>query len=304
VSFSAVIVLHDSAAELAVLLASIDAHLAATPPELVVVDTGSSDGGADLARDAGATVLELAGNPGYGAANNAGVAAVSRDVTVLLNPDVELLDGGLERLAGLARGGEALYAPRLLNLDGSIQRSAQPCPGTAAALLPALVHPGALPRALRVGADPWRSDAPRRVGWALGACLAARTATLERLGPFDPHAFLFAEDMDLCLRAAAAGVPTELRPDVVLRHAGEHSTAAAFGGRPHEVLARRRREVIGARLGRRALALDDLAQGLTFVTRAGARELLRRDSATERAQLRALRAARRAAQPPRGANAE
>jgi len=50
--------------------------------------------------------------------------------------------------------------------------------------------------------------------------------------------------------------------------------------------------VVGQRLGRRALALDDLAQGLTFATRAAARLVLRRDAARERAQLAALREAR------------
>ena len=125
------------------------------------------------------------------------------------------------------------------------------------------------------------------------ACLAARTETLRRLGPFDPEAFLFFEDLDLCLRAAAAGVPTELHPEVRLRHAGGHATGPAYGGEPHALLARRRRAVVGARLGRRALALDDAAQSLTFATRAAARALLGRDATREREQLAALRAARR-----------
>jgi hypothetical protein len=58
------------------------------------------------------------------------------------------------------------------------------------------------------------------------------------------------------------------------------------------VEAERRRVVVRARLGRRALLLDDAAQGLTFATRAGARLLLRRDARRELGQLRALRAAR------------
>ena len=155
------------------------------------------------------------------------------------------------------------------------------------------MHPRALPSRLRLDAEPWRAGAPRPVGWAIAAALAARTSTLRALGPFDPDAFLFYEDLDLCLRARAAGVPTELRPEVALRHAGAHATSAHYGGEPFDVLARRRRAVVGERLGRRALALDDAAQGLTFATRAGARAVLRRDSARERAQLRALREARR-----------
>ncbi|HEX5924192.1 MAG TPA: hypothetical protein VFY45_10200, partial [Baekduia sp.] len=61
----------------------------------------------------------------------------------------------------------------------------------------------------------------------------------------------------------------------------------------HELLAARRRAVVRANLGRRALALDDAAQALTFATHAAARTVLRRDAARERAQLRALRSARR-----------
>jgi len=169
-----------------------------------------------------------------------------------------------------------------------VQRSAHPMPGRAAGLVPALVHPRLLPRRLRLDADPWRSERPRQVGWAIAACLAARTELLRELGPFDPGEFLFYEDMDLCLRARERGVPTELQPDVRLRHSGGHSTARAFGGEPFDLLAARRREVVARRLGRRALLLDDLAEGLTFATRAGARMLLRRDSRSERARLAGL----------------
>jgi N-acetylglucosaminyl-diphospho-decaprenol L-rhamnosyltransferase len=290
--FTAVVVLHDSAPDLERLLASARRWLPAAP-QWVVVDTGSGDRGPALAREAGAEVVELEGNPGFGAANNAALDRARSEITVLLNPDVELMDAGLLGLADRARERDALVVPRLLDSDGSVQRSAHPRPGRIAGLLPALVHPRLLPTTLRLAADPWRAAAPRRVGWAIAACLAARTETLRRLGPFDPEAFLFFEDLDLCLRAAAAGVPTELRPEVRLRHSGGHATGPAYGGEPHELLARRRRAVVGVRLGRRALALDDAAQALTFSTRAAARALLGLDAAREREQLAALRAARR-----------
>jgi N-acetylglucosaminyl-diphospho-decaprenol L-rhamnosyltransferase len=288
VSATLLIVLHDSEPELEALLQSIERHLRPAPP-LVVVDTASTDGGADLAERHGARVVRLDANPGFGAANVAGLAEVRTDVTVLLNPDVELLDDGVLRLAQQAMRRDALLAPRLLNADGSVQRSAHPVPGTPAALLPAVVHPRVLPRRQRLAADPWRAEAPRRVGWAIAAALAARTEVLRRLGPFDPGAFLFFEDMDLGLRAAAAGVPTELHPEIALRHAGGHSTGPAYAGEPHDLLARRRREVVGARLGGRALALDDLAQALTFATRAIAHRGRRREVEQLRAVLRARR---------------
>ncbi len=291
--FSAVVAIHDSAADLARLLASIARHLDPAP-ELIVVDSGSRDGGAALAQEAGAEVVELDGNPGFGPANNEGVARARSETCVLVNPDVELHDDGLARLARLAaRDPEALLVPRLLNPDRTVQRTAHPLPGRAGGLLPALLHPRVLPRGARERADPWRAESPRVVGWAIAACLAGRTQTLRRLGPFDPETFLFYEDLDLCLRAREEGIPTVLRPEISLAHRGRHSTGPAYGGEPHELLARRRRAVIDARLGTRALALDDAAQGLTFATRAVARTLLGRDASRERAQLAALRVARR-----------
>ncbi len=287
-----VVVVHDSAPELQRLLDSVARHLPVAP-QVVVVDTGSTDGGAGLARSRGAELVSLPGNPGFGAANNAGLAHVRAPVTALVNPDVELLDDGLTRLAATAAGTERLLVPGLINRDDTRQRSAHPLPGTLGAFVPALLPPAALPRRVRERTEPWRARRPRTVGWAIAACVVARTELLRGLGPFDPGIFLFFEDLDLCLRARAGGIATELHPEIVLRHSGGHSTGPAYGGEPHVELARRRRQVVERRLGRRALALDDAAQATTFATRLAGRRLLGRDAARERDQLRALAAARR-----------
>ena len=287
-TFSAVVVIHDSARHLAVLLASVERHLD-PPPQVVVVDSGSRDDGAAVAGAHGAHAIVLDGNPGFGAASNAGLEHAAHDVTVLLNPDCELVDGSLGALAARARWAGALLVPRLLERDGAVQRSAHPLPGGAGALLPAVWPPRAMPRALREHFDPWRAAAPRRVGWAIAACVAARTDLLRRLGPFDPAAFLFYEDLELCLRARAAGVPTELRPEARLVHDGGHATGPALADRALDLQARRRREVVGTHLGARALALDDAAQALTFAVRAATGRRRTRNVA----ELRSLRRARR-----------
>ena len=274
-TFDVVVVIHNSAAELTRLLESLDRH-AAGQARVIVVDSGSTDDGPERAREWAAQVVELPGNPGFGPANNAGLAHARHDVTALLNPDVELLDDGLLRLVERARTTTSLLAPRLLNDDGTVQDSAHPRPGAARELLPAFVHPRALPRPLREDAQPWRSGERRTVGWVVAAAVTARTDELRRLGPFDPHAFLWYEDLDLCLRARAV----ELHPDVALRHTGGHSTSEDF-----ELRARRRRAVVEKRLGRRARRLDDLAQAITFARAAPVKP-------RARAQLRALLRAR------------
>ena len=286
-SFSVVIVLHDSEPELELLLRSVATHLPERP-QLIVVDTGSRDGGVALATAQGAEVIALPDNPGFGDGCNAGIERVSEPVTAFVNPDVELLDDGLARLAGDAAAGGALLAPRLLNADGSVQDSAHPLPGRLGTLLPALLPRRLLP----VRFEPWRSERTREVGWAVAACILGRTDELRALGPFDPDAFLFYEDMELCLRARRAGMPTILRPDVAVRHLGGASIGRALAEeRDLDLRARRRREVM-AQEGRLPLAVDDLSEGLTFAVRGAVKALVGRGQ-IERRRLRALLRARR-----------
>ena len=249
-SWAAVIVLHRSRDHLARLLPTLHA------PQLVVVDVGPDDGGAQLARDHGALVLERRDNPGYGAANNLGLEHVTQPVSVLLNPDTIDHARVLPELARRATQ-PGLHAPRLLNPDGTVQRSAHPLPGTLGAFLPA-VSPW-LPGPLRVRAEPYRANTPRTVGWAIAACLAAPTHLLH----FDERIHLFAEDMELCLRARSDGRRTYLHTDLALTHTGGHS----IDTEPFTQLAHNRRTVVERTRGTTAARLDDAAQILTFALR-------------------------------------
>ena len=293
VGLALVTVAHDSARELETLLSSAKRHLPGA--ELVVVDSGSSDRSAEVARGHGAKTIEL-DNVGYGAAANAGVATATSPVTVVLNPDIELVDSSLAALAdelGWHGAPERLLVPAVVLPDGSRQDVAQHEPATLPMVAAALVPPGALPPRLRTALDPWRAEDPRRAGWPVGACIAAGTDTLRRLGPFDPEIFLYGEDLDLGLRAADAGIETWFWPAARVLHKRAHATGRAFGGEPVELLARRRREVIQARRGKRRVRIDDIIQAVTFADRIALKTLARRDTARERRQLAALRAARR-----------
>jgi N-acetylglucosaminyl-diphospho-decaprenol L-rhamnosyltransferase len=289
VSISIVTVIHDSGPQLERMLESLEL-LGDPAPEVICVDSGSGDDGPALALESGARLISLDGNPGYGAACNAGVAAAGGDACVLLTPDTVLIDGGLRRLAGLATRTRAIFAPRLLNPDATVQRSAFPVPGGSGPLLAAFVPPRALPGALAARLEPFRSATPRGVGWAIGACLVASTSLLRELGPFDPDVFLYGEDLDLCLRARAAGASVIYRPDVELLHEGGHSTETALHEQQRlEMQASRRREVISAQLGPNSLRRDDLAETATF----GLRALVGRRRRENVAKLRALRAAQK-----------
>ncbi|HEX8052685.1 MAG TPA: glycosyltransferase, partial [Thermoleophilaceae bacterium] len=292
-----VTVLHDSEPEVRALLASVERHLPGA--RVVAADSGSSDCGPAAVRDwsGGATLVELGENVGFGRASNEALAAVEEPVTVILNPDAELLDASLADLAAeVTREGrpERILAPLVVQPDGLRENSAHPEPGSVPEFLRALVPGAALPRPLRAPIEPWRADTPRRVGWAVGCCLVARTDTLRRLGPFDDRTFLYAEDLDLGLRATDAGIETWFWPEGRVLHRGAHASARRFGGEPFDLLAARRREVVRRWRGERRQRADDAAQAATFATRIALKSALGGTPAREREQLAALRRARRA----------
>jgi N-acetylglucosaminyl-diphospho-decaprenol L-rhamnosyltransferase len=273
-----VTVLHDSEPEVSALIDSIQRHLPGA--RLIAVDSGSSDGGPATVRARGGAVIELEENVGYGRGINVGVRAAEAPVTVVVNPDVELLDGSLAQLAAEAdRHPDRLLAPLVLLSDGTRQDSVH----TDRADLRRAVVPGR--------AGPWDADEPHRVEWAVGCAIAARTDTLRRLGPFDEDVFMYAEDLDLGLRAAAQGVETWFWPGARILHKRAHSTHEAFGGEPFDLLAQRRRLVFEQRRG--SARRDDLIQAATFANRIALKALLRRPHERELAQLRALLRARR-----------
>ena len=234
---------------------------------MIVVDSGSSDGGPALAAERGAELIGLDGNQGFGAGCNAGLELVTRTRDRLREPG-----RGAARRRPLAAGERraargALLAPRLLNADGSVQDSAHPLPGRLEALIPALLPRPLLPAPLRRRYEPWRSDQPRPVGWAIAACILAPHRRAAPARPFDPDAFLFYEDMELCLRARRAGIPTLLRPDVAVRHLGGASTSRALADRDLDLRAQRRREVVAQEGRCRAAAWTTWPRRCTFAPR-------------------------------------
>jgi N-acetylglucosaminyl-diphospho-decaprenol L-rhamnosyltransferase len=284
---------HNSAPELEALLDSVQRHLPGA--RVVVVDCASGDDSVEVARQprAGVTVegIALEANIGFGRACNLGIARIREPVTALVNPDIELLDDSLLSLAVEATRpdrAERLLAPLVLRPDGSRQDSVHPLPASAADLVRVVIPPSMPPGRLGARLAPWRARAPRAVGWGIGAALLARTDTLRRLGPFDEEIFMYGEDLDLGLAAAAQGVQTWFWPTARVVHHGAHSTGPAFGGEPFELLARARHDAVLRRLGRRRAQLDDAAQALTFTSRIVLKSALGRSAKREQKQLRAV----------------
>lgn len=223
-----VLVSHNTRGLLLAALASVE-----DAGEVVVVDNASTDGSAEAVRRAfpRVRVLENAGNPGYGAAANQGIAACSAPFVLLLNSDTVVRPDALRALAGYLESHPraGLAGPRLENPDGTLQRSCFAFLGTARLAIeksPLGRRLASIP-ALR---DRWLihhgpHDRPRTAPWVLGAALALRREAFEAVGGFDPDFFLYAEEVDLCYRLWEAGWEVHFAPVATVVHVGGASTA-------------------------------------------------------------------------------
>ncbi len=296
-SLSVVVVTWECADHLARLVASMNRHLGAET-ELVVIDNASSDPPQAVAEQwQGRGQFErLDSNRGFGAASNRGVELATSEAVVLLNPDTELLDDRLPLLAEFAIARQCIAGPRLLNPDRSVQASASGPPAGAWPWLGAVV-PGRLqPRPARARTEPWRLATDTRVAWLSAACIAAPRSLLRLLGPFDPAIHLYAEDMDLGLRAAAAGVDSWICPGLTrVAHRRRGSTDRRWDDGPELEAAVNRRSVVRRAYGEAAERRAWRAWRVNLRLRASAKRALRQNAEPER---QALKAARLAANPP------
>jgi N-acetylglucosaminyl-diphospho-decaprenol L-rhamnosyltransferase len=204
---------------------SLERHPVSAAHEILVLDNAPGDGVAErlAARAPQARVISMGRNVGYARAVNAGIAAASGRAFLVINPDVELSEGGVDSaLAYLNAHPEVgLLGARLLNADGSVQRSARRFYTLTTILLrrtplgrlwPA--HP-ALRAHLMLDDD---LDAPRPVDWVMGAWMMARRDAVERVGPMDGRFFLYFEDVDWCYRMWAAGYEVHYFPSAAFVH--------------------------------------------------------------------------------------
>jgi GT2 family glycosyltransferase len=150
-------------------------------------------------------------NPGFGAGCNALARGSSASWLLFLNPDTELLTWPWHRSPlPLSR----IVGPTMVDSG----------------------HPGdhyGISYGLRDEiARSWlrrRGERPAGSGFVSAAALLIDAESFTRIGGFDESYFMYYEDIDLCERANALGIGTEVASDWILRHARAHSTRARFG---------------------------------------------------------------------------
>ncbi len=174
--------------------------------EVIVVDNASTDGSAEMVAQQFPAVKLIRNktNRGFGAANNQGLDASTRELVLFLNSDAYAESGAINRLAQEFTGPAVVGAGgQLLNPDGTRQLSSANKLTLWAVFCEQLYLEKLAPNSWLLSPY-WNSnrigDKTTPVTQVMGACLMIRPR--ER---FDERFFLYCEDTELCYRLKRHG---------------------------------------------------------------------------------------------------
>jgi N-acetylglucosaminyl-diphospho-decaprenol L-rhamnosyltransferase len=195
--------------------------------DVVLWDNASSDGSADAVAASFPTGVKLVRSPenlGFAAANNAAAATTRTPWLLLLNPDTETHPRAIENLLRFARahpeagivGGRTVFADGSLNIASCWNRMTLWSLFCRAIGLSRIFPNSRWLNPEAIGG--WRRDSVRHVDIVVGCFLMIRAQVWHELGGFKAKYFMFGEEADLCLRAAALGYRPMITPDAQIVH--------------------------------------------------------------------------------------
>jgi len=222
VTVTAVVVAFHRPGSLAALLAALqDPDLA-----VIVVNVECDESVAAVAREHGAVLVDLAGNPGYAAAVNLGVERAVDGVVVFLNDDCRIEGRDVARLAAVvATDGSShvdVAVPRVVDAEGGLERTIAAVPTPSSLAREWMLLPDAPVRGLagNVRVEKWRAPtAPERIEAAAAVVVAARRSLLREL-PLPERYFLYWEESEWFWRLRERGAVVEYRPEIACVHVG------------------------------------------------------------------------------------
>ncbi len=177
------------------------------PLEVIVIDNNSHDNCLEMIKTNWPQVITVAAekNRGYAAGNNLGLKITRGNYVMVLNPDVAIMPGTLDKLIDFmdSHPKVGIASPKLVNPDGSVQSSAYTFPLFWMPIFrrtPLGYWPRAQKSLTRYLMLDWDHQDNRPVDWLLGACLIIRREALIQVGWLDERYFLYVEDTDWCRR--------------------------------------------------------------------------------------------------------
>jgi len=217
------VVTYNSERYIAALLDSIARCVKGVDYHVYVIDNGSADRTVELVKErAGSslTLIESPVNRGFGGGHNMVLDRLDSEYHACINPDIVLNDDVISAMAEYmdAHGDIGLLAPKVLNMDGTVQA----LPKRNPKLIYLLARRIDL-RFLRKYREEYEmrdfgDNQPYDIEFCSGCFMFLRTALYKELGGFDERYFLYFEDADLT-RQVAQRARVEYNPAFQVRHA-------------------------------------------------------------------------------------
>lgn len=214
-----------SAGKIEQLAKSLDKQLQADIEWIIVDNSADKTELARLNKIKIAKIIDAGGNLGFGRANNLAAQVAQGKYIFLLNPDTLLEPSTLGDLRKLIKQfPEAIVAPKIINLDRSLQRSIhRRFPGIAYHTLEynpflAILLEKLFPNwhiSLYSAKEHQGRQNPLHV---LGAAVILPRQIFAELGGFDEDYFLYREETDLLKRAHDTGYEIVYLPKIVVMH--------------------------------------------------------------------------------------
>jgi GT2 family glycosyltransferase len=221
---SVVIVTHNGCEMALRTLRSARASLGGLRAEWIVADSASTDGTPEaIEREFGDAVEVLrVPNRGFAAGNNIGIAWAQGRYVLLLNPDVEVLEGTFaELIAALdSRPDVGIASVIQRGSDGELQFSMRRFPSPSRDLGESLFAARwpVFKSMQELVTQPGLYRRETSADWMVGAFLCARAEAIASIGPMDERFFLYSEEIDWCLRAHQAGWDVRHLPAMTVTH--------------------------------------------------------------------------------------
>jgi GT2 family glycosyltransferase len=197
--------------------------------EIIVIDNGSTDGSVTAVREKFPHVdlLVSSTNLGFAKANNLGIGRSRGRYLCLMNPDVKVLPGCIDRMFSYMENHPSIgiLSPQILNSDMTLQISWRRLPSVWNGICRALALDTALCR-LRTRKR-LHADKIRPVEVLSGCFWMVRREAVQEVGLLDEAFFVYAEDIDWCKRFGEKGWDLVYFPRSQAIHYGGTSSARA-----------------------------------------------------------------------------
>lgn len=203
--------------------------------EIILIDNASTDNSLEKAKRALSRffsnskilVFQNKTNKGFARAVNQGIRLSKGQYKLLLNPDTVVLKGAIKNLLEFAKKTPraGVVGARLLNSDGSLQKSVMPFPTVWRAI-----------KEFWFGQPVYSiyapdTDNPIIVEAVVGAAFLITPQALQLVGLMDERYFIYFEDLDYCRRVKKAGLKVFYLPSARIIHykgiSGRHLAAPA-----------------------------------------------------------------------------